>query len=197
MIPKAFLYAYEKHKNCPRKGTKIPYIVHPVDVASILLKERNNSDVSDELIVAGLLHDIIEDTETSLDEIENEFGNEVMLLVKAVSEPEEFKGQSEDEKKENWKERKSRTIEDIKKADRDVKLISCADKLSNIRDIINDHFIYGEKVWERFNGSSDEIKWYYQSMVEAYESGTSIQDTTTFKIFAREVKMFFNNKEKN
>jgi (p)ppGpp synthase/HD superfamily hydrolase len=191
MITKAFLYAYEKHKKDKRKGTNIPYIVHPIDVASTLLKERNNSNVSDELIVAGLLHDVFEDTGASLKDIEEEFGKKVMILVKASSEPEEYKGESKDEKRKSWVDRKTHTIESIKKANRDAKLLSCADKLSNLRDIVNDKFVYGKKIWKRFNASPEEIKWYYQSMVKAYSSGTSIKDTTTFKIFAREVKTFF------
>ncbi len=194
IIQKAFIYAYEKHINGQRKRTTIPYIVHPIDVASILLKERNKSKVSDELIVAGLLHDVFEDTGTSLDDINKEFGEEVMLLVKAASEPEEYKGESESEKKTSWKERKYHTIEFIKKANRDAKLLSCADKLSNLRDISNDYFVDGDKLWERFHAPYEEIKWYYQSMVEAYRCENSIEDTTAFKIFAREVKAFFSEK---
>ncbi|MCX6708964.1 MAG: HD domain-containing protein [Candidatus Woesearchaeota archaeon] len=191
IIRKALLYAYEKHINCKRKGSKIPYIVHPIDVASALLKERANSEVSDDLIVAGLLHDVFEDTETSLKEIENEFGKKVMILVKSVSEPKEHKGESESEKRKSWKKRKTHTIKFIKKANREVKLLSCADKLSNLRDMINDDFVDGKTLWDKFNASPEKIKWYYQSMFRAYRSGTSIKDTAIFKMFAREVKTFF------
>ena len=191
IIQKAFLYAYEKHLNGKRKGTTIPYIVHPMDVASILLKERNNSTVSDELVAAGFLHDVFEDTETSLKEIEDKFGKEVRDLVKAASEPEEYKGEVNNEKPKSWKERKSHTIEFIQNANRDAKLLSCADKLSNLRDMMNDHFIYGAEFWNRFNASQEDIKWYYQSMVKAYNSKISINDTNLLKIFTKEVEMFF------
>jgi (p)ppGpp synthase/HD superfamily hydrolase len=191
MIKKAFLYAYEKHGNGTRKGSSIPYIVHPVDVASTLLKERNNSKVSDELIAAGLLHDVFEDTETSLEEIEKEFGKKVMVLVKAASEPEEFKGGTKEERRNTWKPRKTHTIEFMKTADRDSKLLSCADKLSNIRDMSSDRLVDEEALWKKFNAPPEEIKWYYQSMLEGFRTGNSIEDTGIFKVFEKEVKEFF------
>lgn len=191
MIKEALLYAYEKHQGGLRKNTKIPYIVHPLDVASILLKERNNSNISDELIVAGLLHDVFEDTNTSLDEIEEKFGNKVMTLVKAASEPEKFNGESKEEKKKSWQSRKTHTIESIKKETRDAKLLSCADKLSNLRDMINDIFIDDKNFWKRFNASKEEIKWYYQSMLKSYSSEISIEDSTTFKLFEKAMVSLF------
>ncbi|MDP6641767.1 MAG: HD domain-containing protein [Candidatus Nanoarchaeia archaeon] len=195
IIPKALFYAYEKHKKDKRKGTTIPYIVHPVDVASILIKERNHSKVSDELIAAGLLHDVVEDTETSFKDIEKEFGKKVMILVKAASEPEKHKVESEKEKRKSWKGRKEHTIELIKKEKRDAKLLSCADKLANIRDMINDKFTGNEKeFWKRFNTSPEETKWYYQIMCKAYRFGDNIKDTNTFKMFAREVKTLTGEK---
>jgi (p)ppGpp synthase/HD superfamily hydrolase len=195
IIQKALFYAYEKHKKDKRKGTTIPYIVHPVDVASILIKERNNSKVSDELIAAGLLHDVVEDTETSFKDIEKKFGKKVMILVKAASEPEKHKMESEKEKRKNWKGRKEYTIELIKKENRNAKLLSCADKLANIRDIINDKFTGDEKeFWKRFNTSPEETKWYYQSMCKAYRFGNNIKNTNTFKMFAREVKTLTDEK---
>jgi (p)ppGpp synthase/HD superfamily hydrolase len=196
MIKEALLYAYEKHQGDLRKNTKIPYIVHPLDVASILLKERNNSNISDELIVAGLLHDVFEDTDTSLDEIEEKFGNKVMILVKAASEPEKHKVESKEEKKQSWKARKTHTIESIKKETKEAKLLSCADKLSNLRDMINDIFIDDKNFWKRFNASKEEIKWYYQSMLKSYSSEISIEDSTTFKLFENAVISLFE-KEPN
>ena len=106
-IVKAFSFAFETHKRKCRKGTQIPYIVHPMDVASVLMK----NGASEELVIAGLLHDVVEDAGVEIQRVRNLFGERVADLVEGASEPAEFRtGTSDVEKRETWKERKSRTI---------------------------------------------------------------------------------------
>lgn len=80
---KAFSYAYDAHLGQPRKNTKIPYIVHPMDVASILMKHN----APDHVVIAGILHDVIEDGGKTISEISNLFGENVAKLVDGASKP--------------------------------------------------------------------------------------------------------------
>ena len=122
------------NKNTHRKSSTIPYIVHPLDVASPLMKNNAPNHV----VIAGLLHDVVEDEDYTLSDIRDEFGDEVATLVDGAFEPEELINADEGTSK-TWPERKAHTIDFIKNADRDMKLLSCADKLANIRDIIRDY----------------------------------------------------------
>jgi len=165
-IVEAFEFAYTAHKGICRKKSNIPYIVHPIDVASTLMK--NNA--SENTVIAGLLHDVVEDTEIPLSEIRDRFGDEVATLVDGASEPEELR-KVEGSKSKNWHERKNHTIKFISNANHDMKLLSCADKLANIRDIIRDRDRLGEDVWKMFNAPKNSLAWYYTSMVEAFAAG--------------------------
>ena len=188
-LVKAFNFAFEAHKGKCRKGTKIPYIVHPMDVASVLMKNR----ASKELVIAGLLHDIVEDAGVEIQRVRNLFGERVADLVEGASEPAEFRtGTSNAEKRETWKTRKSHTIEKIKKADYDLKLLSCADKLSNLRDIVNDYNRFGERFWNRLNAPKSQQAWYYRSIVQALSgSPENIVNTQAYKQFKELVEVFF------
>jgi len=188
MIEKAFLFAYEKHKGV-RKGSTIPYIVHPLDVASILMKEG----ASEEVVSAGLLHDVLEDTDTNPHELKEGFGEEVAQLVKGASEPEEYWNQSKEEKRKSWKKRKEHTIEYIKTADKKIKILICADKLSNIRDTKNG-LLLGKVDWAKFNAPQEEQKWYYEALLESLKD---IKDTDLWKMFEINVKEVFNDKSNN
>ena len=97
MIFKAIGFAVKAHSGQYRKGTKLPYIVHPLGVAKILIEYG----CPEQLIVAGILHDAVEDTHVSLHEIKHLFGWDVADLVEAASEP---------DKSDTWENRKKHTI---------------------------------------------------------------------------------------
>ena len=122
------------------------------------------------MIIAGLLHDVVEDEDVTLSDIRDVFGDEVAALVDGASEPEELIN-ADGGKSNTWPERKAHTIEFIKNADRDMKLLSCADKLANIRDIIRDYDRLGDGVWDIFNASKNSVAWYYISMLDALVMG--------------------------
>jgi len=126
-IVEAFKFAYNAHKDTLRKGSTISYIVHPLDVASTLMK--NNAP--EHVVIAGLLHDVVEDEDYTLSDIRDEFGDEVAALVDGAFEPEELIN-AKGGKSKTWPERKAHTIDFIKNADRDMKLLSCADKLAKM-----------------------------------------------------------------
>ena len=97
--------------------------------------------------------------------IKDEFGDEVAALVDGASEPEDLIN-ADGGKSKTWPERKAHTIDFIKNAGRDMKLLSCADKLANLRDIIRDYDRLGDGVWDIFNASKDSVAWYYNSCRE-------------------------------
>lgn len=150
---KALNFAAIKHAAQKRKGTEIPYIVHPFEVSQIL---RDNG-CSLLIQAAGLLHDCLEDTDTTSDEIVKEFGPELCTLVENESE----------NKSKTWKERKQITVNRVAVASKETQMICCADKLSNLRSMSFDFSNIGDKLWERFNASKENIQWYYSSIARA------------------------------
>ncbi|SES70172.1 HD domain-containing protein [Methanococcoides vulcani] len=172
-----FAFVSYEHRNNTRKSG-VPYISHPMDVASILIKE----DAPSELIFAGLLHDIVEDTDVDLVTIRRRYGPAVGDYVEAVTEPAELRQAAEGDKAQTWKERKQYTIKRIGRASSEIRLLACADKLANIRDLISDIKQDGDDFWSKFNAPKDEQEWYYRSMLEAFTTGPqNIADTRAYR----------------
>lgn len=171
-----FSFVSYEHRNSTRKSG-VPYIAHPMDVASILIKEN----APNELVFAGLLHDLVEDTGVDIVTIRRRYGEKVADYVDAVTEPEELRQPVEGDKAQTWKERKEYTVRKMSRANREVKLLSCADKLANIRDLIRDIKQEGEEFWDNFNAAKDEQEWYYRSMLEVFATGPqNIADTRAY-----------------
>ncbi len=163
MIFEAIKFVANAHQGQFRKGTKIPYISHLMNVMKILCSEK----CEPEIVVAGILHDVVEDTSVELDEVEEKFGSRVAVIVAGASEPGKIKNDEHPE--ENWMARKQHTIQYIKTVmDPGQLLVSCADKLDNARAILEDIVSNGDMVWERFNAGKSEQKWYYQSLAEVF-----------------------------
>lgn len=189
-VIKAFNFSFEAHMGKFRKGSEIPYIVHPMDVASVLMK----NGASEALVVAGLLHDVVEDAGVKLEEIKKLFGKEVADLVNGASESEEYRDVSPEERRRSWKDRKSSTISKIGGSDTNLKLLSCADKLSNIRDMINDYDVMGESLWDKLNADFKQQAWYYRSMLEAYtKPPNSIGNLSIYKQLEESVHLLFGS----
>ena len=154
IIEKALQVASLAHENQYRKRTTIPYITHPVAVGMLLMR----AGYDDDLIAAGILHDTVEDTELTLEELKDIFGKRIAEIVTGCSEP---------DKSLSWEDRKKHTIEYLRTAPEEIRVVACADKLHNIRSIRSDYEQVGNKVWERFNRGEDQQKWYYSNIVES------------------------------
>ncbi|WP_075983547.1 HD domain-containing protein [Bacillus massilinigeriensis] len=154
MIEKAIQFAATAHRKQTRKGTEIPYITHPFAVGMLLQK----ANCSDEVIAAGILHDTIEDTETTYEDLTEEFGALVANLVRAASEP---------DKSLPWKDRKQHTINFLKEASLEEIQVITADKLHNLSSIRDDLEAIGEETWNRFKRGRNDQHWYYASIVKA------------------------------
>jgi len=180
-IIRALNFATMAHEGQKRKGSSIPYIVHPVEVAMIL--QENN--LSEDIIAAGLLHDILEDTDKTEEEIKNEFDETILKLVIGASE------ELDEREKREWEERKQHTIETLEKASQDIKLVSCADKLSNIRAMLRDYEDENikENLWNRFTVKDPEKhKWYYEGLVKSL---SSLEAYKMYEEFKMSVKVLF------
>lgn len=153
---------------CRKGNDNIPFLVHPVEVAMIL--QENN--MPEEVVIAGLLHDTL----ITQRDIEIEFGKKVLELVLGASE------KLEGRENTDWKTRKLYTIQYLTKAPLDVKYVSCADKLSNIRSMLRDYEEIEERLWERFNEKNPkEQKWHYESLVESLRELESLKMYTEFE----------------
>lgn len=181
LIIKALEYSAKNHRGYNRKGGDIPYIVHPVEVAMIL----NDNSLTEEVIVAGLLHDLLEDTQVSKENIREEFGEDILGLVIGASE------KLKNRENKSWKKRKEHTIKFIKNdADFKIRAIACADKLSNIRSMIRD--LEGEDsktFWNKFNAGKEKQKWYYESLVDSLKE---LEGIKMYKELTTAVKKLFN-----
>lgn len=154
MNHKAVVYAERAHAGAIRKGSKVPYITHPLETALIVSLMTED----EELITAALLHDVIEDAGKTVEELEQLFGERVAGLVASESE----------DKSKSWLERKAATIEFLKHAEREHKILALGDKLSNIRSTARDSILLGEEIWNRFNEKRKVCHaWYYWGIADA------------------------------
>ena len=157
----AVVFASTMHRNQVRKSTDIPYICHPLGVASLIIESGGDEDQA----IGGLLHDVAEDCggEPRLVEIKQIFGLRVAEIVRGCS---DSIVTNEDEK-ERWTIRKERHIKHLETATSDVVFVTAADKLHNARAIATDFQMVGSKVWDRFNSETTPqmITWYYREML--------------------------------
>ena len=184
LLDRAIIFAVKKHSGTLRKGTNLPYIVHPMEVAAIAAGITDDAEV----IAAAVLHDTLEDTDTTFDELAENFGERVALLVAAESE-----NKREEEKPEDtWKIRKEETVRHLSAAEDDVKVIALSDKLANIRAIQRDHEMLKDKFWDRFNQKDPALHgWYYRSVGDALSTSDLLRKTSAFREYIERVEAVF------
>jgi (p)ppGpp synthase/HD superfamily hydrolase len=164
LIFTAIQFAAEAHSGEYRKGTNIPYISHLINVMKILCE----NNCKEEVIVAGILHDVVEDTPVTIDEIETGFGRQVAFLVRGATEIQKLSKIRKESDVESWKVRKQHTIHFLTEvATCDQLLVSSADKLDNLRAIRDEYNKIGDELWARFNAGKEEQKWYYSAIAAA------------------------------
>ena len=155
LLHRAIQFATAAHQGQKRKGSGLDYICHPLEVLQILTQ----CNASLPVLIAGVLHDTIEDTPVTAQQIHDAFGPQVTALVLHHSED---KGQS-------WKARKTAAIHQAQTGTLDCKLLIAADKVSNLRSTADDYQKMGDALWQLFRAGRDEISWYYRSMLEALQ----------------------------
>ena len=153
---KAIEFAARAHTGQFRKGSHVPYIIHPLAVAKILIEY----ECPEEVVIAAILHDTVEDTKVTLKQIQKEFGTRVAQIVQGASEP---------RKSDPWEKRKLHTMEYLKMAPLEVLWVTCADKLDNLRSIYEDQKRIGEAIWQIFNRPKKAQKWYYENLLNIFK----------------------------
>jgi len=176
---RAFLFAAEKHKGQARKASTIPYIAHLMGVASLVLEAGGDED----LAIAALLHDVVEDCGGApmLKEVRRRFGRRVAKVVEGCTDADTYP-------KPPWRERKEKYIRHLRIADADTRLVSCADKLNNVRSILSDYRAIGEAIWPRFNGGREGTLWYYRTLRDEFLGRKMNRVSRDFDLAVRELE---------
>lgn len=163
LLNKAILFAVERHAGQLRKGTTLPYIIHPLETMTILSSMNADSN----LLIAGILHDTLEDTTATDSELIEIFGSDIYSLVKAHTE----------DKSQSWEVRKLHTIKELQNSSLRVKMLVMADKVANLRSMYSDYRQVGEQLWERFNAPKEKQAWYYGQIRDALYEMQDYSDT--------------------
>ncbi len=159
LIEEAIQFAAVAHKGTTRKGVRIPYVAHVME--TMMLVAHMTSD--NEVIAAAALHDVVEDTPYTLEDIRSRFGIRVADLVAHETENKRH----DQPKEETWKIRKGEQLAKVESAPVEVKMIMLGDKLSNMRASLRDYRKDPEHLWDKFNMKDvKEQEWYYRSVAE-------------------------------
>jgi (p)ppGpp synthase/HD superfamily hydrolase len=148
-------FAARAHRGQYRKASQIPYILHPLNVARILIE----CGASEDLVLAAVLHDVVEDTPVTLDQLRAQFGDHVGDLVQAISEA---------DRQDTWENRKRAMLVLTEQASQDVLLLELADRLDNIREIQRDLAAQGDVVWKRFTRGFEQQQWLYHQFADLF-----------------------------
>lgn len=184
VFEEAICFAVRAHEGQLRKRTLMPYIIHPLEVATICATLTSDLEV----LAAAVLHDTVEDTAVSIEEIEKNFGPRVAALVRAETENK----YEELPPSETWKLRKSESLEVLKNTeDPGVRILWLGDKLANIRSFYRNWLISGDEIWQDFNQKDPgQQAWYYRNIVELLQE---LRDTDAWLELRDTVQALFGN----
>lgn len=179
LMAKAVAYAAYAHDGQCRKGTALPYILHPMETAAIAATLTNDPEV----LAAAVLHDVAEDCGVTETELRTRFGKRVAMLVMSETE------QKEPDAQASWQKRKLRAINRLRAASREQMILMLADKLSNLRSINRDLFAVGPTFWQRFNQTNPSMHhWYYASIAELLKP---LEDTDAYREYIQLIQRVF------
>ena len=181
LLDRAIIFAVHAHAGTERRGKGFPYIVHPMEAVEIVATITPDQ----ELLAAAALHDTVEDTDVTVEELRAQFGERIASLVASESDvmPE---GMSEEE---SWHSRKQAAIDRLAAASHDAKIVALGDKLSNMRAIAHDYAVLGDELWNRFTVKDPaEHAWRYHALAEALND---LSDTDAYKEFHTLVNQTF------
>ena len=186
LVSEAIIFAVKAHDGMRRKKSDAPYILHPMEAAVIVGTMSDDQN----LIAAAALHDVVEDADISIEEIEEKFGARVRELVGAETEDKRADLPPAD----TWRIRKEESLAVLEKTDDiGVIMVWLGDKLANMRAIYRSWKVEGDSMWQRFNQSDvKQQAWYYRSIVKlteriSYTSAWIEYKTLTELVFGKEV----------
>ena len=168
-LDRAIVFAVQAHTGTERRGKGFPYIVHPMEAMAIVATMTSDQ----ELLAAAALHDVVEDTDVTLDEIRDQFGPRVAELVDTESDRFDAGW--------DWFARKEFSLKRLREATPEEKMVALGDKLSNMRAIARDYAAVGESFWDMFRIKDKSVhSWRYHALLDAL---SSLSDTYAFQEF--------------
>ena len=180
LLDRAILFAVKAHADTERKGKGFPYIVHPLEAMAIVATMTNDQ----ELLAAAVLHDTIEDTDTTMEQLCAEFGPRVAKLVETETD-QHFSA----DKALTWHQRKQESLNRLASASRDAMIVALGDKLSNMRGIAQDYAVLGDELWQRFNVKAKaDHAWRFRQLAEVLKP---LGETFAYQEFRKLVEQVF------
>lgn len=171
LLDRAIDFAVKAHAGTERRGKGFPYIVHPMEAMAIVATITPDQ----ELLAAAALHDTVEDTDVTVEEIRSLFGDRIASIVASESDSLPA-GLSEEE---SWHGRKQAAIDRLAKASLDSKIVALGDKLSNMRAIARDYAVMGDDLWNIFHVKDRKShEWHYRGLADSLKE---LQDTFAYK----------------
>ena len=183
LLDRAIIFAVHAHAGTERRGKGYPYIVHPMEAMEIVATMTSDQ----ELLAAAALHDTVEDTDVTLEQLRAEFGERIASLVAEESDvmPE---GMTEEA---SWHQRKQAAIDRLSKASHDAKMVALGDKLSNMRAIARDYDELGDTLWNRFHAKNPkDHEWRFRGLADALRE---LSDTFAYQEFERLINQVFSH----
>ena len=181
LLDRAIVFAVRAHAGTERRGKGFPYIVHPMEAMEIVAPMTPDQ----ELLAAAALHDTVEDTDVTVEQIREEFGERIASLVASESDtlPE---GVSEED---SWHDRKQAAIDRLSHASHDAKIVALGDKLSNMRAIARDYAQQGDALWDLFHAKDPkDHEWHYRGLAASL---SELRDTFAYKEFENLIHQVF------
>lgn len=183
LLDRAILFAVKAHAGTERRGKGFPYIVHPMEAMEIVATITPDQ----ELLAAAALHDTVEDTNVTIEDIRAEFGERIANLVAAESDV-FIEGKSEEE---TWHARKQAAMDRLAAAPHDAKIVALGDKLSNMRAIARDYATMGDKLWDIFHAKDpSDHEWHYRGLANSLRE---LSDTFAFQEFESLINQVFKH----
>lgn len=174
LVDDAIRFAVDAHAGTERRGKGFPYVIHVLEAMAIVATMTNDP----ELLAAAALHDTIEDTDVTAEELRARFGPRVAALVEAETD----RLYEADGRDVDWRTRKQEGLDRLARSPREVKMVALGDKLSNMRAIAQDYRQIGDRLWDRFHapaGRADHV-WRYKSLAAAL---SELKDTDAYQEF--------------
>lgn len=178
MVKKAKEFAEQAHAGQTRKTSGRPYFGHPMRVARILAE----AGMAPHVVAAGFLHDVVEDTSITMEEIHQQFGASVSNLVAFNTE----------DKDKTWEERKSHTLDHLITGTIEQKALVVADKYANLLEMVEDASELGEdKIWSSFKRGKEQQYWYFSGVANSSVENVSVPLPSFFQEYKQTVEEFF------
>ena len=183
LLDRAIIFAVRAHAGMERRGKGFPYILHPMEAAAIVATITPDQD----LLAAAALHDVVEDTPVTVEQLRAEFGDRIAELVASESE-DPIAHMSEEA---SWHTRKQAAIDRLAAATHDAKIVAMGDKLSNMRAIARDYEEQGDALWKRFHVTErSEHEWHYRGLAASL---AELASTDAYREFTELIDQVFSH----